>query len=273
VSLVARDTGQADSRPTARLTPIHRGAVDLDRSHAADSTAGQQRHFVSDPNSAGPGGSRNHRAHAGEGERPVHGEPEQVARRARHYAASVVRDQPAQLLHARAGACGDGHGWAKRDRRPGQPFGQLRGDQLQPVAVHQVDLAQHRNAVRHTEMLQDREVLECLRHDALVRRDDQEGEVHARRAGHHGAHEVFVARHVHEAGDPAAAQIQRSEVQVDGDPAPPLLRKAVHGPPGKGRHQRRLPVVDVPGGPDDHAAIQGRRSQNSSAGSSAPSPR
>ena len=73
--------------------------------------------------------------------------------------------------------------------------------------------------------------------------------------------------------DRAAAELQRREVEVDGDAPPPLLGQPVHGAAGERGHQRRLAVIDVTGRADDHAAIQGRRSQNSSAGSSAPSPR
>ena len=66
---------------------------------------------------------------------------------------------------------------------------------------------------------------------------------------------------------------QRREVEVDRDAPPALLRQPVHRPAGQRRDQRRLAVIDVAGGPDDHAATHGRRSQKSSAGSSAPSPR
>ena len=73
--------------------------------------------------------------------------------------------------------------------------------------------------------------------------------------------------------DRAAAEVERREVEVDGDPPAPLLGEPVHRAAGERCHQRRLAVVDVARRADDHAAIQGRRSQNSSAGSSAPSPR
>ena len=78
---------------------------------------------------------------------------------------------------------------------------------------------------------------------------------------------------IHHADDRAAAEVERREVQVDGDAPAPLLGEPVHGAAGERFHQRRLAVVDVAGSADDHAAIHGRRSQNSSAGSSAPSPR
>ena len=62
---------------------------------------------------------------------------------------------------------------------------------------------------RHTQVLQDGEMLGGLRHDALVGGDDQQREVDARRAGHHGAHEVLVPGHVHDARPPGRRRSSR----------------------------------------------------------------
>ena len=164
-------------------------------------------------------------------------------------------------------------GGPKATGDPAQPLRHFEQDQLQPLGVHQVGLGHHGDPDRHTQMLQHGEVLRGLGHDALVRRDDQQRHVDARRAGHHGAHEVLVPRHVHNARYPAGAKLQRREVEIDGDAPAPLLDEPVHRASGERGDQGRLPVVDVPRRPDDHAAFQGRVSQNSRAGSSAPSAR
>ncbi len=82
-----------------------------------------------------------------------------------------------------------------------------------------------------------------------------------------------MAGHVHHSRDTILAEVERSEIEVDGDASALFLRETVHRTSGERRHQGGFPVIDVTRGADDHAAIHGRRSQNSSAGSSAPSPR
>ena len=121
--------------------------------------------------------------------------------------------------------------------------------------------------------LQHRPVLASLRLDALVGRNDQQGQVHPRCAGRHGAHQVLVPRHVHHAGAQAGPEIDGREVELDGDAAATFLGEPIHPPAGERLDQRGLPVVDVPRGSDDHAARHSARSQNRRAGSSAPSAR
>ena len=145
--------------------------------------------------------------------------------------------------------------------------------QLEPVGVDQVGLGDDGNAGRDAQVLEHREVLERLRHDPLVRGDDQQREVDARgpatmvrtKSSWPGTSTTPAVR-----PSPSGSGAKLRSIVM---PAPPLLREAVHGLAGERRDQRRLPVVDVTRGADDHAGTQGRRSQKSSAGSSAPSAR
>ena len=73
-----------------------------------------------------------------------------------------------------------------------------------------------------------------------------------------GQPNMFVARHIHNPSNPAGAQVERSEVQIDGDLSPLLFLKAVHGLAGQGAHEGGLAVVDMARGTDNHAATQGR---------------
>ena len=55
----------------------------------------------------------------------------------------------------------------------------------------------------------------------------------------------------------AVAQIERREVEIDGDAAPPLLGEPVHRPAGERGDERRFAVIDMAGGADDHDVAPG----------------
>ena len=108
------------------------------------------------------------------------------------------------------------------------------------------------------EEVADRGVLAGLRHHALVGGDDEERQVHARRARHHRAHERLVAGDVDDAEPQAAVELEGREAELDRDPARALLRQPVGVDPGERAHERGLPVVDVAGGAEDegrHGAL------------------
>ena len=119
-------------------------------------------------------------------------------------------------------------GGSKADRRPGEPLGDLGEHEVEPIGLDQVGLGDHRDRGRHREMLEHGEVLDGLRHEPFVRRDDEQGEIDARRAGHHRPHEVLVAGHVDHARHDTAGQRERREVEVDRDSPPTLLGQPVH---------------------------------------------
>jgi hypothetical protein len=52
-----------------------------------------------------------------------------------------------------------------------------------------------------------------------------------------------------------AAQVQRGEAQVDGDPARALGRQTVGVDPGQGTHKRGLPVIDVASRAEDEVFL------------------
>ena len=74
---------------------------------------------------------------------------------------------------------GNDEGGPERHTRAAQTLAQISRHQLEPVAIHQIGLREHRDAAGHAKMLEDGEVLERLRHDAFVGRDHEQGEIHA----------------------------------------------------------------------------------------------
>ena len=95
-------------------------------------------------------------------------------------------------------------------------------------------------------------MLARLRHDAGVGGDDEQREVDAGRAGDHRAHERFVARHIDDAELADALEDERRESEIDRDAAPLLFRQPVGVHAGERADERRLAVIDVAGGSEDH---------------------
>ena len=107
------------------------------------------------------------------------------------------------------------------------------------------------------EQIDDRQMLDGLRHDAVVRGDDQQHEVDAGRAGQHVVDEALVPGHVDEADGHAFAGRQIGEAEIDRDAARLLLLQAVGIDAGQRPHQRGLAVIDMARGADDHATGSG----------------
>ncbi|MDR6357840.1 hypothetical protein Q3H58_004511 [Pseudomonas psychrotolerans] len=95
-------------------------------------------------------------------------------------------------------------------------------------------------------------MLAGLRHDAIVGRHHQQGQVQATGPGQHVVHETLVSGHVDETGQLAIAQVSVDVAQVDGDAARLLFPAPITGNTGQGLDQRGLAMVDVAGGADDH---------------------
>ena len=91
-----------------------------------------------------------------------------------------------------------------------------------------------------------------LRHPAVVRGDDEQGQVNRADAGDHVFYEIFVARDINysnvELFATCVGNAQFGKPKIDGDAARLLLRQAVGIGARKRFNERALSVVDVPGG-------------------------
>ena len=141
-------------------------------------------------------------------------------------------------------------------------------DEREPFVVDEIGFRERDDAAAHAEQLEDREVLARLRHHAFVGGDDDKREIDARRAGDHRAHECFVTRNVDDADRADAVERERREAELDRDAAPLLFGQPIGVDAGERANERRLAVIDVPGGAEDHARAPGpsrRCSQTSNA--------
>ena len=95
------------------------------------------------------------------------------------------------------------------------------------------------DALRNAEQGQNPQVLDGLRHDALVCGHDQHGDINAARAGQHVLDEFFVPRHVDNARPASVGQVKVGKAQLDGDAALFLFLQAV------GVNARQLSLIHI----------------------------
>ena len=121
--------------------------------------------------------------------------------------------------------------------------------------VDTVYLGQRHHAFAQAQLAEDGQVLQCLRHRAIVGGNDEQHMVDAGHSGQHVVDEFFVPRHVDEAEHAAAGQRLVGIAEIDGDAARFFFLQAIGVHAGQCLDQRCLAVVDVTCGAHDHAAV------------------
>jgi hypothetical protein len=89
-----------------------------------------------------------------------------------------------------------------------------------------------------------------LRHPSFVGGDYEHANRYASRSRQHVLDETFVSGHIDDPDFPARRQGQPSKAEIDREAPSFLLLESVGVDAGEGLHQRGLPMIDVPGGPD-----------------------
>ncbi len=146
-----------------------------------------------------------------------------------------------------------------RDRYDGRSFYRASGEQpfdvvaheRDPVSVGEIRLRYRHHTGRHTQKIDDREVLPRLRHHAVVRGDDEQDHVDARGARHHVSHEPLMPRDVDNPHAAPRGQRELGEPELDGHPARLLLGQTIGIGACQRFDQRGLAVIDVPGSPEN----------------------
>ena len=113
--------------------------------------------------------------------------------------------------------------------------------------VHQIALGERHDGPLRAQHVDDLEVLLGLRLPSLVGGDHEQHQSNRTHAGQHVPDEALVPGHVDEPDLPARWQGGPGEPEVDGEPAPFLLRQPVGIHAGEPKDQGRLAVIDVPG--------------------------
>src|SRR4051812_4492062 len=142
----------------------------------------------------------------------------------------------------------------------------VEGRELSRVVVDRGDLGEGDESVADTEELDDPQVLLGLRLPTLGGGHDEQAGVDGAHSRQHVLDEAHVTRHVDEGEGAPRRQRGPRETEVYGEAPLLLLCQAVGVHTREGLHERRLAVVDVPGGADYVHAVTALATTGSSAG-------
>ncbi len=249
--VVDGDAAEVEGRAMAGRRALDRRAVHLDAAHACRHARRDDRELVAGGDLAAEHGAGDDRAEALDREHAVDRQPEHAGLRAGWQLVDRAGQRAAQVVEPGAGARGHRHHRRVGQERAGDGGADLAGDHLDPLGVDEIALRQHDQAAPHAEQVADVEVLARLRHHALVGGDHEHDEVEPGRARDHRLDEPLVSGDVDDDGDGAVAECEAGEPELGRDAARLLDREAVGVDPGQRADERRLAVIDVPGGPDD----------------------
>src|SRR5205823_1454262 len=109
----------------------------------------------------------------------------------------------------------------------GHEPGYIRGDFSPPVPIREIGFGERHDAIFDAEQIDDGEMLDCLRHDAVIGGYDKKDEVDACRPGKHIMDEALMSRHIDKAEHITVAPRQIGEAEIDRDTARLLLLEAI----------------------------------------------
>ena len=245
------DPREVERDPFARADGVDSVSGALDRPDPNLGTAGLHDHPLIEVHGTIGEGARHDRATARRGEHPVDPEPgptavERGARRRHHVVEGGTEHVEPAAGHRRHG---DDRG--RLEERALHALGHLEFGERQQVVIDEVGLREGDHPVLDPEQVQDPEMFLRLRLPPFARIDDEQAGRHTTHPGQHVAEEADMTRHVDEAHRCTRRQRGVGEAEVDGQAPPLLLLQPVGVGAGQRQHERRLPVVDVPGGGDD----------------------
>lgn len=125
------------------------------------------------------------------------------------------------------------------------PYRQILADVLQgQTEQHVVDgvgLGDDDDEFMYAKKGQDVEMFFRLRHDPFVGIDDEQDQIEARQAGDHILDELFMTRHIDDAGPRTVRQVEPGKAQVDGQSPFLFFRCRIRIDPGQARTSVVLP--------------------------------
>ena len=237
------EAGQVERDALARVGVVDRRVMHVDAAHPRDPAVRLDTQEVARRDASRPERPGGDRPRAGHREHAVHVQPCRTRRRA--LGDGNAGERGPQVVEARARLRRDRHNLG-----PGHELARLLHRERERLLVDRVRLRHRDDALVDPEQPQHGEMLVCLRARSLLRVDDEQEEVDARRPGDHRPHEALVAGNVDQGHPAAVRELERRIAEVDRDPAALLLRQPVGVLARQGTDEPRLAVVDVTRGPD-----------------------
>ncbi len=248
--------GKVDGRPLAAVDLLHGAIVVLKRAHPHPFSPRMPLQLIPHPHAAG----RHRACHDGamplDDEGAVDGQPEPLRAAPLLHLLADLADGRLEFRNAGARVGGGLEQRGVLQEGAADEFADFQLHHLAGRLVHQVAFRKGDQAMAQAEQTEDLQVLAGLRHDGIIGRHDEQGQVDAGGAGEHVLDEALVAGHVHDA-QAVGGQVEDGEADVDGDAASFLLRQAVAVDARQRLDQRGLAVVDVAGRAEDQVACHG----------------
>ena len=152
----------------------------------------------------------------------------------------------AQLVDAVAADCRHRQHFDPGERRGREQCAHLGGHFIDALRWHAVGLGDDGDAAFDRQEVDDIEMLDSLRHDAVIGSHDQHDEIDPAYAGQHVAHEPLVSGDIDEADDVAVRGLAICKTEVDRNAARFFFGQAVGVDAGQRFDERGLAVVYVP---------------------------
>ena len=248
--MLAADALQVDGGALAGERALGVLSVNLNVAYACAHACGQDFDVVADLQLAGDQRAGDDRAEAFDREGVINRQARHGGGVLRLYVSGEFDERLLEFFDACACARADGDDRRVFEKRSSDEILDFGARQFQQFFINQIGFRQRHQSRFDAQQTADVEVFARLRHDGFIRRDDEHHEIKPMRAGQHILDEALVPRHV----DKAEAIIANGEVgkaYVNGDAARFFFFEAVGVNACEGFDQRRLPVIDVPGGADD----------------------
>ena len=128
----------------------------------------------------------------------------------------------------------------------------LPRDVLDGLGGSEVRLCEDHCAAIYAEQVENRQMLERLRHNPVIDGDCQKRKIDPACAREHRVNEALVARNIDEADRPPRSRRHIGEAQVNRDAAGLLILQPVASDARQGFDQSRLAVIDVTGEANNH---------------------
>ncbi|WEF52431.1 hypothetical protein AFIC_000917 [[Pseudomonas] carboxydohydrogena] len=238
--------------------PVLRGAIlHMDGPHTRHPPRRTDNDLISYRNAAGEHGSRHHGARTGQCERTIDREAETSLRRAAGPCRRRREKMRAQFRDACPGRAGHREHRRIVQRRWRQQIRDLDLNLGEALGVHHIRLCNRDRAGVDAEQIDDRQMFDGLRHDAVIGGNHQQREIDSGRTGEHVVNEAFVPRHVDKTKNAAPRHRQIGKTEIDRYAARLLFFQAIGIDARQRPHQRGLAMIDMPCGADNHHADSG----------------
>ena len=264
-------TGKVDRRSLSATGFFRLLAVTLHTANSDFATFRPEVQRVAHVDIAAEHRTGHHRAVAGNRENTVNRHAKQRERFRQLDIAADFEQRFSKLVDTFAGLRRDGHDRAAFEECADKVVFNVAAGQLNHVFVDEVDLRQRDEANLNAQQIHNVEMLARLRHDRVVRRDDQHGNVDARRTGDHVSNKTLVARNI-DNPNLKITGLEMRKPEVNRNPAGFFFRQTIRVNAGQLSDQPGLPVVNVPGRADDDRflSIESRHEVTASQGGHRP---